>query len=127
MSFIVNDIADYLEDEGLGTVGTDIFVGMQPNTPVDCITVFDTGGAKPPIDIPTKRPTFEVLVRASVFATGKNTLDTIRGLLHNKYNATLVTGGNYFYSINALTEGGHLGLDEAGNDEFSINFLTYTR
>lgn len=127
MSYVVNDIADYLEDEGLGTVGTDIFVGNQPETPVNCITVFDTGGQKPSIDIPTKRPTFEVLVRATDYATGKDLIDSVRTLLHNKYNETLVVDGNYFFSINAVAEAGHLGKDELGNDEFSINFVTYVR
>ena len=127
MSYIVNDIADYLEDESVGTVGTDIFVGNLPDSPDTAICIIDTGGIQPSIDIPTKRPTFQVLIRGETYAAGKNLVDTIRGLLHNQYNVTLVSGGNYFYSINLLAEGGHIGKNDRGLDEFSMNFQAYTR
>lgn len=127
MSIIIDDIADFLEDEGIGTVGTNIFVGQQPDSPANCITVIDTGGQRPDIDLPTKRPTFQVLVRNTDYALGAAKLLEVRNALHNNYNATLVENGNYFYSINAITEGGHIGKDDIGNDEFSINFEAWTR
>lgn len=125
MSYIVNDIADYLEDQGLGTVGTTIFVGYEPDSPANCICIFDTGGVTPSIDLPTKRPTFQILIRSANYTTGKANLDSIRSLLHNKYNETI--GDNYYFSINANAEGGHIGRDDLGNDEFSINFSAYVR
>lgn len=127
MSIAIDDIADFLEDNSIGTVGTDIFVGQQPDSPANCVTVLDTGGQRPDIDLPTKRPTFQVLVRNTNYANGAAKLLAIRNLLHNKYNATLVGGGNYFYSINAISEGGHIGQDDIGNDEFSMNFEAWTR
>ncbi len=126
-NILINDIADYLADEELGAVGTDIFVSNQPSPPDNCITVIDTGGTKPPIDIPSKKATFQVLIRNTDYATGAEKLASIRTALHNKYGITLVNGGNYCHSINALAEGGHIGKDDAGNDEFSINFLAYVR
>lgn len=127
MSIIIDDIADFLEDNSIGTVGTDIFVGQQPDSPANCVTILDTGGLRPDIDLPTKKPTFQVLVRNSNYANGAAKLSAIRDILHRKYNATLVGGGNYFYSINAISEGGHIGQDDIGNDEFSMNFEAWTR
>lgn len=127
MSIIIDDIADYLEDQGVGTVGTNIFVGEQPNDPANCVTVIDTGGMRPDIDLPTKKPTFQVLVRNTEYSAGAAKLLAIRNILHNKYNAELVDDGNYFYSINAISEGGHIGKDDIGNDEFSMNFEAWVR
>ena len=126
-NILVNDIADYLANEELGTVGTDIFVGNQPGSPTNCITVIDTGGTAPPIDLPSRKSTFQVLVRNSEYPTGAQMLESIRSALHNKYGITLVPGGNYCHSINAQSEGGHIGKDDLGNDEFSMNFMAYVR
>lgn len=126
-NIIINDIADFLAAHGIGTVMVDIFVGHQPDSPVNCVTVIDTGGMAPPIDFDSKKPTFQILVRNTSYSAGHILLDSIRDLLHNLYGLTLVTGGNYFHSINAMSEGGHIGRDEAGNDEFSMNFSAYVR
>jgi len=127
MSIIIDDIADYLEDQSVGTVGTNIFVGQQPDSPANCVTIIDTGGLRPDIDLPTKKPTFQVLVRNTDYATGAAKLTSVRNALHNRYNETLVENGNYFYSINAITEGGHIGKDDIGHDEFSMNFEAWVR
>lgn len=127
MSLVVDNVADYLANNSIGTVGTNIFVGEQPPTPANCVTVLETGGLLPPIDIPSKKPTFQILIRNTNYSTGRTLLDTIRTLLHNKYGVTLAAGGNFFHSINAISEGGHIGKDDAGNDEFSINFQAYVR
>jgi len=36
-------------------------------------------------------------------------------------------GDTYFYYILANSEGGHIGRNERGLDEFSINFICLTR
>ena len=127
-NIIINDVADWLANYELGySAGVNLFVGHQPNSPVNCITVIDTGGMKPPIDFDSKKPTFQVLIRNSDYATGRVLLDSVRTALHNLYGVELVTGSNFFHSINAMSEGGHIGRDEKGNDEFSINFQAYIR
>ena len=67
MSVLINDVADYLEDQGIGTVATDIFCGYLPDGPsdaVDCIAVLDTGGSEPDKYLPTKEPTFQGFSRS---------------------------------------------------------------
>lgn len=123
----VDQVAEYLEDQGLGTVSTDIFVGRLPASPDSCIAVINTGGTSPSIDIPDKTPTFQVLVRNTSYEAGENKLAAVRAALHQFQNSTLVTGQTYVYYIYAISEGGHIGLDESGRDEFSINFQCKTR
>lgn len=125
----LDDIADYLEDEGLGTVGTTIFKSHLPDLDNDTsvIGVFDTGGVTPDPYLPTKYPTFQVFIRASSYAAGRTLLDNVRSSLHQQQNVELITGNTYFYYILAQSEGGHLGRNERGQDEFSMNFRCRTR
>lgn len=127
MTILINDVADYLEAQGVGTVATNLFCGYLPESPATCISVLDTGGVQPDRYLPTKDPTFQVFIRAVDYPTGKAKLDLVRAKLHQKANINLVTNQTYFYYIMAMSEGGHLGKDELGRDLFSINFLCKTR
>lgn len=40
-------VALFLESEGIGTLGTDIFINSEPATPDNTITVYDTGSDRP--------------------------------------------------------------------------------
>jgi hypothetical protein len=123
---LIDDVAAYLESEGLGTVGDDIFKSYLPDTNNGTIlAVMDTGGPKPDPYLPTKEPTFQVYVVANTYTAGKAMLDDVRDALHQVANETI--GSTYFYFILALSEGGHVGRSENGRDEFSINFQCRTR
>lgn len=41
------DIATFLADQAVGTVGTDIFVGREPSEPNFVTTIYDAGGIAP--------------------------------------------------------------------------------
>lgn len=118
---IIADIAEYLEDEGLGTVGDDIYIAYLPETGTNQMGIFDTGGTQPDPylkDITT--PTFQVFIRATSYLNGKNLLDSVREALHTQ--SGLQTDNFYFYYILATSEGGNLGTNDTGQYEFSINF-----
>lgn len=126
---LIEQVATYLDDTlGLGTIGTDLFIGYAPDsesTPDSIIAVLDTGGTAPDPYLPTYVPTFQVFIRSDNYDNGKATLDSVRGL--HQLVGELVSGQTYFYYILAISEGGHLGRDEAGRDLFSINFRCKTR
>lgn len=126
MTFI-EQVATYLQAGGIGTLGTNLFISNLPDSVDSCVAVFDTGGMTPDIYLPTKEPTFQVLVRSTTYDLGKAKIDAIRALLHRNFNVTLVVGQTYVYSILALSEGGHIGQNERGLDEFSMNFKALTR
>lgn len=123
---LVSDIATYLQTNGLGTVGTDIFYSYSPDIDGNVIAVLDTGGPMPSVDIKElKNPTFQVFIRNSDYATGKANLDSVRSLLHQVIETTI--GSTYFLNCFAQSEGGHLGRNERDQDEFSINFIAKIR
>lgn len=122
---VISDIAQYLDDQGLGTVATDIFYSYAPANLDNGIFVLDTTGPTPDRYLPTKRPSFQIFIRAADYDTGRTKFDAVRNLLHRIDNTTI--GSYYFYYIMAVSEGGSIGRNEAGQDEFSISFETLIR
>jgi hypothetical protein len=71
-----------------------LFVSSEPTTPVDCITVYDTGGITPAetLDgIVTYNDTVQVLVRNKSYQTGWDIAMAIVRILLNVTNVTLNT------------------------------------
>jgi len=123
----IDDIAQYLEDNSIGTVATDIYKAYLPDSPDDCVVIYNTGGFEPDIYLPTADPTFQIYVRSTDYTTGKDKVDAIVALLHRQANKQFVTSGNYFYFLTLMSEPVHIGRDENERDEFSINLRGHTR
>ena len=117
---MLDDLARFLQDNGVGTVGTTIFKTYVPKSPDNCVTIIDTGGPEQDPDIPNDFATFQVLVRNSNYNNGRSKIDAVKDALHQVKNRTI--GNNYYYYILAISRGGHIGVNENGLDEFSINF-----
>lgn len=124
---VVSDVATYLAANGVGTLGTDLFFSYYPDTESALVSVLDTGGPQPEPYVPIYMPTFQIFIRSTSYALGKAKLETVRDLLHRQFNDRLVENGTYFYYIVAQSNGGHIGRNEAGKDEFSINFACKIR
>lgn len=127
MPVVIDDVVQHLHNQGIGVRGTNLFRGYLPESPAACIAVLDTGGLAVGTDVEIHEPTFQVFVRSTTYSLGRAKLDSIRAALHNQKNTRLVPNGVYFYTIFAITEGGHVGRDDNGNDMFSINFQCKTR
>jgi hypothetical protein len=122
MNQVALEIAQYIEEQEYGTLGTDLFVDTLPDVSRDVIAVFNTGGSTPDIDLPIGSPNFEVLIRGESAGTIYGKLSTIVEDLHQTYNEVLVTGGNHYYSILLSGEINTLGRDDKGRMEYSANF-----
>jgi hypothetical protein len=85
------------------------------------------GGLEPDRYLPTADPTFQILVRNTSYSAGQSIVDEIVEALHQKENIELVTGGTYFYYIFLFNEPAHIGRDDKGRHEFSINFVCKIR
>lgn len=127
MTMPAYSIASILQTNSYGTLGTDIFVGFEPDQPDDSIFVHNGPGAMPQlytgttaIPVVHKRPSVQI---------------RLRGLAVN-YNATyakvraitdLLTGhkfvdGSSSFSILPQSDIGDLGRDSKGRCLFSVNF-----
>lgn len=119
------DIADFLETEGVGTVGTDIYIGQVPDTPSSaeaCIGVFDTGAIFINPKWQRDEMTIQILVRGperdyeTGYATAKTVQDTLLGI-----DPQTINGRSYvlFVMLGGINS---LGADQRDRSRFSLNF-----
>jgi len=122
------DIKDMLEAYG-DSSGLDVdfaenlFIGKEPKSPDNCITIFDTPGAAPALGLTSQGyeyPAIQIRVRNRKYIDGWNIIEDIKTALHGRaqetWNGTL-------YSVIFCTNGpAHLDWDDNGNARFIINF-----
>jgi len=120
---MINDVYTYLDAQTSLTAGTDLFKSRLTESPNNQVVIYNTGGLEPDRYLPTADPTFQVLVRNTSYATGQSLVNDIVEALHQKTNIELVSGSKYFYYIFLMYEPEHIGRDDKGRHEFSINFV----
>lgn len=126
MPAIESELASYLENEGIGTVGTDIFYTKMPADVNNCVGVLHTGGAGASMGGPKRTLTFQIVVRNTDIDNAKTTANAIRQLLHaddstNKTDYTLPSGTRVLTGL-ALQEPFNLGQDENNRYEVVANY-----
>lgn len=120
MSSVALDIAEYLEDQSIGVVGTDIFVGFQPDISDNIITIYVSGGSSPSIPIDLEYPSIQVVVRNTSYATCESKAYSIFNALHTTGNTSIE--GSTYQGIYANQQPFSLGKDDQNRSEFVINF-----
>ena len=121
---IVEMIEAYGDSSGIDlTFATDLFIGQEPSTPKNCVTVYDTPGFPPSLGLETtgyEYPSVQIRVRNTSYVGGWNLITSIKDALHGKshetWNSTLYTV-IYCSSGPAL-----LDWDDNGNGRFIVNF-----
>lgn len=120
------DIASFLQTSGLGTVGTDIFVGELPESPDNCISIFQSGG-EPPIDQgmdTIDRPGLQVIVRNSSYESCESTILSVQSLINQK---ELTINSVYYPYFGALQAPFPIGRDDQNLIRFVQNYSTLRR
>ena len=67
---IIEDFGDYLESCGVGTLGEDMFLGIEREEPASQIIVRGTGGYILPSQTKETKPTFQIFVRDVNYEVG---------------------------------------------------------
>ena len=86
---LLDQIEQYLEDEGIGTIGTDIFDGEIPLDKTNAITFVYVPSPEPDKAIPYYTQAYDVWARYSDYDEGYGILQDIMDLLHQKENYDL--------------------------------------
>ena len=94
---LLEEVATYLANEGIGTYPGTIFIGFEPVEPMNSITLYPTGGPKIGSNVERDTPTMQVRVRNETYPAGwtiiwnvfklltddsfyENHLDTMKGM-----------------------------------------------
>ena len=102
------DIADFLESESsLGlTFGINLFVGLEPAQPNDCVTIFDTPGGPPQLTLAQGEnyfyPSIQIRIRNDGYMAGWNLINDIKAVLHGFGQDTI--NGTYYSVIKCAQE-----------------------
>lgn len=122
MNSINDDVAKYLANGGVGTLGTDVFSDRYPATPVNLVAVLDTTGNQTPSkDVAELRyPSYQVMVRDEDYPAALTKCEQIRALLHVKIGLQLE---HYYVMRSHLRfEFQCIGQDGEGRWEFTATF-----
>jgi hypothetical protein len=126
MNIPSEDIIDMLEAQSaLGlTYATNLFRGREPSSPRNCVTVYDTMGFAPDLDLDGnngyERPSVQIRVRNADYDTGLELAQSIKDVLHGVSQETWNTT---LYSVIYCSSGpALLDWDDNNNARFVLNF-----
>jgi hypothetical protein len=83
---IAEDLADFLATNGIGTVGTDLFIGELPLDTNNCLSLVYSPSPEPNKSIPYYTQDIDVWGRFSKFDRGYSKLQEVFDLIHGKEN-----------------------------------------
>jgi hypothetical protein len=114
---MLSDIGNYLQAQGIGTLGTNIFLGLMPDQPDNCIALFEYAGSPPDLHWNGEYPGLQVRVRNKSYEAARSKIGDIVKKLHGLYEQIL--------SDEVEPEG--IGDEGEGNGEEELTPVTGTR
>jgi len=121
---LLDDVGLVLQNNAIGILGVDLFLGMRPDTPDVCVAVMETQGLEPiegygaqPMDYLIDRPSAQFVARAFDYVSAVNKAVAAYKVLHGFHG--LVNGVNYL-AMRAAQPPFRIGTDQ--NDRFLVGF-----
>ncbi len=125
MNSPAEDIKDMLEAEDLDLAfGTNLFIGFEPSTPPNTVTIFDTGGYSPQLTFDKsekyERPSIQIRVRDISYSEAWQKINEIKDALHGRAHETW--NDTYYSVIICSSDIGFLDWDNSRRARFVVNF-----
>jgi len=118
----IKDMIEGIVDLSL-TYGVNLFIGLEPPEPSNCVTVFDTPGFPDDLtfdkDEKYERPSVQILVRNKIYASAWAMIRDIKDFLHGYGHITM--NGAYYSVIMSAGAPAMLDHDERGRVHFVWN------
>ena len=89
MAGVLEEIVAFLDSEGLGTAGTDLFTAKMPTAPPACGVIYETGGNSPDPGFGSSAARFESPAIQVVFRGAKEDYDGPRAQAKTAWNSLL--------------------------------------
>ena len=131
MTYVLDDVGDYLASHGVGTVGTNIFKGGfvdggTPAPPDDQLAVYEYAGSPPDQVLGPSNPSPTIHPRIQI-STRSRSYQTARAMIQAAYDALApvvdqTINGTRYQRIEALSEPAAIGRDENGRHILVSNF-----
>ena len=117
---MLSDISTYLKNQGVGTPGTDMFLGLMPDRPDNCIALFEYAGSPPDLHWNGEYPGLQVRVRNKSYAAARTKIGEVMEKLHGLHEQTL--SGTRYLLIKARGSPEVLKRDNNNRVELFVNF-----
>jgi len=117
---VLREIGAYLATKSIGTVGTDIFLGLMPDQPDNCIALFEYAGSPPDLHWNGEYPGLQVRVRNKSYAAARTKIGEAMTALHGLHEQTL--SGTRYLLIKARGSPEVLKRDANNRVELFVNF-----
>jgi hypothetical protein len=117
---MLKEIGTYLATKSIGTVGTDIFLGLMPDLPDNCIALFEYAGSPPDLHWNGEYPGLQVRVRNKSYAAARTKIGEVMEKLHGLHEQTL--SGTRYLLIKARGSPEILKRDASNRVELVLNF-----
>ena len=117
---MLREIGAYLATKSIGTVGTDIFLGLMPDQPDNCIALFEYAGSPPDLHWNGEYPGLQVRVRNKSYAAARTKIGEVMEKLHGLHEQTL--SGTRYLLIKARGSPEVLKRDANNRVELFVNF-----
>ncbi len=87
------DLADMLVANGIGTFGTNIFIGKEPTSPAATVTLYRYGGQDPMPNLRLDYPSVQIRVRGDIngYVAAEQKMQSIRNVLLGADKQTINT------------------------------------
>jgi hypothetical protein len=129
---ILDEVAEYLQTSGVGTIGTNIFKSYGTNLPNTSLFIYETGGFRPQDTFGStcqaawENPTIQIVSRSTNYETARRTGENAYRALINVVNETLKSSssdvGSFYLRIFANQAPFRLGVDENDRHQIACNF-----
>lgn len=106
---IIAALIDYLEDNSIGTSGTDIFEGELPFDKNNCMAFQYSPSPDPNKSIPYYQQTIDIWARYAIYEAGMSKLADVFNLLHRAENYSIDGFHIYLSYANGM-------IDDQGRD-----------
>jgi len=127
MATILEAVGDYLVAQGQGTLGTNLFLSLLPDSPDVCVSLYESSGGEPRYVMSVSgqvvdQPNLQVICRATRddYPTARDKAETIRQLLEDVVG--LSQSGVQILSIVPTGSVNPLGVDPEHRPLVSVNF-----
>lgn len=119
-------LADRLQSASVTSTGVNLFIGLMPDKPDVCVSLYEYAGA-PPLEVmrdntaTLERPSVQVLVRAgrNDYPTARNLISNIRNTLTEVTDETI--SGVTFLRINQNSSINAVGTDDNDRVIFTLS------
>lgn len=117
---MLTEIGAYLATKNVGAVGTDIFLGLMPDQPDNCIALFEYAGSPPDLHWNGEYPGLQVRVRNKGYAAARTKIGEVMDKLHGLHEQTL--SGTRYLLVKARGSPEVLKRDANNRVELFVNF-----